>query len=67
MPFLVTPFAAGALGVLGAVALAKLFVREWRRINAELHPDPDAVPVHLRLRRDPATGIFRPERAKGQP
>jgi hypothetical protein len=65
MPFLVPPIVAGALGVLGAVALAKFAAREWRRINAELHPD--AAPAEAerpRLRRDPETGVFRPDEAR---
>ena len=32
------PLIIWALGVVGAVALARLIVREARRINAELHP-----------------------------
>lgn len=63
---LIAPVAAGALTVLGAVALAKLVAREWRRINAELHPSAEAAPGRPRLRRDPATGVFRPDEAKRQ-
>jgi hypothetical protein len=66
MPPLIAPLAAGTLSVLGAVALAKLVAREWRRINAELHPDGGAAPRRPRLRRDPKTGVFRPEEAKRQ-
>jgi hypothetical protein len=62
----IAPLAAGALSVLGAVALAKLVAREWRRINAELHPDGDAAQRRPRLRRDPQTGVFRPEETKRQ-
>lgn len=66
MPPLIAPVAAGALAVLGAVALATLLAREWRRINAELHPDAEAPPRRPHLRRDPATGVFRPEEVKRQ-
>jgi hypothetical protein len=65
MPFLIPPVVAGVLGVLGAVALAKFAAREWRRINTELHPD--AAPAKSdrpRLRRDPKTGVFRPDEAR---
>jgi hypothetical protein len=61
-PLLVPPVVAGVLGVLGAVALAKLAVREWRRVNALLYPQTTtADDERPRLRRDPATGVFRPE------
>ena len=57
------PLIVWALGVVGAVALARLIVREARRINAELHPatpaPADGEPVTLEL--DPATGIYRPK------
>jgi hypothetical protein len=57
------PLIVWALGVVGAIALARLISREARRINAELHPRE---PVHgrddaVRLERDPATGIYRPK------
>ena len=58
------PLIVWALGVVGAVALARLIVREARRINAELHPaapasgDQDAA---VTLERDPATGVYRPK------
>ena len=57
------PLIVWCLGVIGAVALARLIVREARRINAELHPatpaprDDDSVT----LERDPATGVYRPK------
>ena len=57
------PLIVWALGVVGVVALARLIVREARRINAELHPatsapsDRDAVT----LERDPTTGVYRPK------
>jgi hypothetical protein len=57
------PLIVWALGVVGAVALARLIVREARRINAELHPrapasrDDEAVT----LERDPKTGVYRPK------
>jgi hypothetical protein len=57
------PLIVWALGVVGAVALARLIVREARRINAELHPaapaSGDRDPVTLE--RDPATGVYRPK------
>jgi hypothetical protein len=62
------PIVLWILGAVGAVAAAKWIAAEARRINAELHPvstDPlsgmaeqeRAIP----LRRDPSTGIYRPD------
>ena len=57
------PLIVWALGVIGAVALARLIAREARRINAELHPrapmpgKDEAIP----LERDPVTGVYRPK------
>jgi hypothetical protein len=57
------PLIVWALGVVGAMALARLIVREARRINAELHPatpaSADGEPVSLE--RDPKTGVYRPK------
>lgn len=58
-----------ALGVLGAAAFARTMVREWRRINEELDRADRAAatveavdPEHMpKLRRDPRTGVYRPE------
>jgi hypothetical protein len=64
MPLLVIPpVVAGALGALGAIALARIVAREWRRVNAELHPPENSLDRGdvARLRRDPNTGVYRPE------
>jgi len=54
-----------ALGVVGAAALVKLLARESRRVNAELDAARRAEEANepagrLTLRRDPATGEYRP-------
>ncbi len=61
--FFIPPVLAGALGVLGAVALARLVAREWQRVNAELHPSDEVIDRGriAKLTRDPKTGIYRPE------
>lgn len=66
MPLFIPPALVGALGVLGAVAAVRVIAKQWRRVNAELHP-----PENSRdgggiawLERDPATGVYRPERAR---
>ena len=67
MPPLVPPVIALTLGALGAAALGRALVREWRRVNAELDAvSRDAVERDRRptLRRDPHSGIFRPERSR---
>jgi hypothetical protein len=60
------PVIAWTLGAVGAVLMTKLLAREWRRVNAELDAQarsadqmrPQKIPT---LRRDPRTGVYRPE------
>jgi hypothetical protein len=57
------------LGAVGAAIAAKLIAKEWQRVNDELdraraRPAPvdtgrDSAP---NLRRDPETGVYRPNR-----
>ena len=59
---------AWTLGAIGAVVVTKLISREWQRINGELdqaRPVRVTDPQRARLptlRRDPATGEYRPYR-----
>jgi hypothetical protein len=62
------PIIAWTLGAIGAVVVMKLISREWQRVNNELD---EAKPVRVTdperarlptLRRDPATGEYRPQR-----
>jgi hypothetical protein len=59
------PLFLWAMGALGAVAAAKVAVKEWRRVNAELDrakaakTGAEAEPV-TELKRDPESGVFRP-------
>jgi len=58
------PVIAWTLAAIGAAALSKVLVREWRRVNAELdaHASEPVAREHLpKLRRDPNTGEYRPE------
>lgn len=65
MPFF-PPLIGWALGALAAAVVAKVLSREWQRVNDKLHPhEPFAaapacekIPV---LRRDPKSGVYRPE------
>jgi hypothetical protein len=62
------PFVAWTLGAISAVLLIKIVGREWQRVNAELdraRPVRVTDPERARLRslqRDPATGVYKPER-----
>ena len=55
-----------AFGAFGAAALVKFMARESRRVNEELdaaraEAEPEAAPTKRpTLRRDPATGEYRP-------
>jgi len=56
------------LGTLGAAIAARLFANEWRRINDELDqarakaaPADAGRDAMTDLRRDPATGVYRPK------
>jgi hypothetical protein len=60
------PAIALIFGAIGAVALIKLFHREWERVNDELDrvkpvrvSDAERASVPT-LRPDPATGEYRP-------
>jgi hypothetical protein len=64
-PFLVTPLVKWTLVAVGGAAVVHWVVKEVRRINEEL--DARRVPAKIRnkesfptLRRDPATGEYRP-------
>jgi HAMP domain-containing protein len=60
------PVISWTLAAVGAVALSKVLAREWRRVNAELDARErasqavasDELPT---LRRDPHSGVYRPE------
>ena len=62
------PIIAWTLAAIGAVVVMKLISREWQRVNAELDEarpvrvtDPERARLPT-LRRDPATGEYRPQR-----
>jgi hypothetical protein len=60
----IPPVIAWAVGAIGAVVMSKLLAREWRRVNDELDARERAqVRVEERgtLRRDPVTGVYRPD------
>jgi hypothetical protein len=53
------------LGTVTAMAAGKWLAGEATRINAELYPEPHDIVADCErlgtLRRDPATGIYRPD------
>ena len=65
------PVIAWTLAAVGAAALSKVLVREWRRVNAELDAHEQAAQQRSpetvgreqfpTLRRDPTSGVYRPE------
>jgi hypothetical protein len=63
----IPPVLGWTAGIVAAVALTRVLVREWRRVNAMLHPRKVATNDQARreafptLRRDPRTGIYRPD------
>ncbi|MFO1097767.1 MAG: hypothetical protein U1E81_05670 [Xanthobacteraceae bacterium] len=67
LPFAIPPIITAAFGALGAATLARVLVREWRRVNAELDQVSAAAAERVdrerlpKLRRDPRTGVYRPE------
>jgi hypothetical protein len=66
MPVFIPPMIVWALGALGATVVAKVVVKEWRRVNEHLHPGAPMTeaPVAEKiptLRRDPHSGVYRPE------
>jgi hypothetical protein len=66
MPLFIPPLIGWALGALGAAVIAKVVAREWQRINNELHPSEPIAEAPARenipvLRRDPQSGVYRPE------
>jgi hypothetical protein len=62
MPIVIPPVLVFTLGILGAAVIAKVVTKEWRRVKENLHgreaPGRETIPV---LRRDPKSGIYRPE------
>ena len=62
----VPPAIVWTIGTIGAAIVAKLAIREWKRVNAELDAARAATVAEAermpprKLRRDPATGVYRP-------
>lgn len=67
LPFAIPPMVTAVLGTLGAVAVTRALVKEWRRVNAELDRVSPATAEAAererlpKLRPDPRTGVYRPE------
>lgn len=68
MPIVLPPLIVATIGAIGAIAAIKWLAKEARRINAELHPEMFEPAVEQagrervgNLRRDPVSGVYRPE------
>jgi hypothetical protein len=66
MPLFIPPLIGWALGALAAAMLARVAAKEWRRVNDKLHPDEPVAEGVARekiptLRRDPRSGVYRPD------
>ena len=65
-PLVIPPVIGWALVAIGGAAVVKLAAKEWRRVNAALHPREPA-PEEIKrdklpkLKRDPASGEYRPD------
>jgi len=63
----ITPVFGWTAGIVTAVALTRVLIREWRRVNEVLHPRKVAANDQVQreafptLRRDPRTGVYRPD------
>jgi hypothetical protein len=64
----IPPMIAWAVGAIGAVVMSKFVAREWHRINDELDArerNERAARARVKdrgtLRRDPVTGVYRPD------
>jgi hypothetical protein len=62
----VPPVISWTLAAIGAVAISKALAREWQRVNAVLDAKDRAAEAVARdqlptLRRDPQSGVYRPE------
>lgn len=58
------PLIAWAIAGAGATLVGRWLVKEFRRINAELHPEgkpTDLAEQRPTLRRDPKSGVYRPD------
>jgi HAMP domain-containing protein len=60
------PVIAWTLAAIGAMVLSNVLAREWRRVNAELDARERQSQAVARdelrtLRRDPVSGVYRPE------
>ena len=61
------PVFGWTVGIVAAVALTRVLVREWRRVNEILRPrkvasnDQQRREAFPTLRRDPRTGVYRPD------
>jgi hypothetical protein len=55
------PVVLALTSLVGAVILVRFIKREWERVNEELYKPQPVRQEAIRLRRDPRSGVYRPE------
>ncbi|MDZ5452647.1 hypothetical protein [Labrys sp. ZIDIC5] len=55
------PVVLAVASLVGTVVLVRLVKREWERVNNELYKPQPVRQEAIKLRRDPRSGVYRPE------
>jgi len=55
------PVVLAITSFVGTLILARLIKREWDRVNRELYKPQPVRQEAINLRRDPRSGVYRPE------
>ncbi len=55
------PVVLALASLVGTVVLVRLVKREWERVNNELYKPQPVRQEAVKLRRDPRSGVYRPE------
>ena len=55
------PVVLALVSLVGTVILVRLIKREWERVNGELYKPQPVRQEAINLRRDPRSGVYRPE------
>ncbi len=55
------PVVLALASLVGTVILVRLIKREWERVNNELYKPQPVRQEAVNLRRDPRSGVYRPD------
>ena len=55
------PVVLALVSLVGTAILVRLVMREWARVNEELYKPQPVRQEAINLRRDPRSGVYRPE------